>query len=245
MRAASCRDSTQLRDMSKCTIDETRYKTFLHAASACPKRICVQEMNKMTPDSPPFMARLYQVALDKLFVQRLAERSGRALNNDTGGLEGGDLGVGVTLSSADNSTSVAHSPARRRRDTGDEADNGLVGGVVLLEEVGSVLLGSSTNLSNHDDTVCLAVLEEDLQAVDEVGSGEGVTADTDNERLTKAGLGSLVDSLVGEGSGAGDDTDATALVDEARHDADLALALGTVSAGGILLLFLGLCVRGR
>lgn len=191
----------------------------------------------MAPDSPSFMARLYQVALDELFVQRLAERSGRALDNDTSGLQGGDLGVGVTLSSADNGTGVAHPPARRRRDTGNEADNGLVGRVVLLEEVGSVLLGSSTNLSNHDDAVCLAVLEEDLQAVDEVGSGEGVTADADNERLTKAGLGSLVDGLVGEGSGAGDDADATALVDEARHDADLALALGMVSAECILFLW--------
>jgi hypothetical protein len=172
-----------------------------------------------------FQARLYQVALDELIVQRLAERRGRALNNNTSSLQGGDLGVGVTLSSADNGTGVAHSPAGRRRDTSDEADNGLVGGVVLLEEVGGVLLSGSTNLADHDNTVCLGVLEEDLQAVDEVGAGEGVTADTDDERLAKAGLGGLVDGLVGEGSGAGDDTDATALVDEARHDADLALAL--------------------
>lgn len=191
----------------------------------------LETLNRSTRFPYSFRRKLYQVALDELIVQRLAERSRRALNNNTSGLESGDLRVGVTLSSADNSTSVTHSPAGGRRDTGDEADNGLVGGVVLLQELGGVLLSGTTNLSDHDDTICLAVLEEDLQAVDEVGSREGVTADTDDERLTKAGLGGLVDSLVGEGSGTGDDTDATALVDEARHDTDLALALGIMLVG--------------
>ena len=122
-------------------------------------------------------------------------------------------------------TSVTHTSARRSRDTGDEGDNGLVGSVVLLEEVGGVLLGGTTDLANHDDTVSLAVLEEDLEAVDEVGTREGVTTNTNDERLTKTGLGGLVDGLVGESTGTGDDTDATTLVDEARHDTDLALSL--------------------
>jgi hypothetical protein len=175
------------------------------------------------------VSELYQVAPDELVVQGLAELGGRALDNDTSSLESGDLRVGVTLSTADDGTSVTHAPARGRGDTGDEADDGLVGRVVLLEEVGGVLLSGTTNLTNHDDTVSLLVLKEDLQAVDEVGAGEGVTTDTDDKRLAEAGLGGLVDGLVGEGSGAGDDTDAAALVDEAGHDADLALALWIVS----------------
>src|SRR5690242_5983234 len=203
---------------------------FMQQLQSAPTEYALETLNRSTQFSPRFNAELYQVALDELFVQRLAERSRRALNNDTSGLQSGDLGVGVTLSSADNGTSVTHSPAWGRGDTGNEADNGLVGSVVLLQEVGSVLLSSSTNLSDHDDTVCLAVLEEDLQAIDEVGSGEGVTTDTNNKRLTEASLGGLVDSLVGEGSGTGDDTDATALVDETGHDTDLALALGIVLA---------------
>ena len=88
-----------------------------------------------------------------------------------------------------------------------------------------ILLGATTDFANHDDTVSLPVLEEDLQAVDEVGSREGIATDTDDERLTKAGLGGLVDGFVGEGSGTGDNTDAAALVDEAGHDTDLALSL--------------------
>jgi len=120
---------------------------------------------------------------------------------------------------------VTHSSSRRSRDTSDEADDGLVGSVVLLEEVCSILLGGTTNLTNHDDAVRLGVFEEDLEAVDEVCAGEGVTTDTDNERLTETGLGGLVDGLVGESTRTGDDTDATALVDETWHDTDFALAL--------------------
>jgi len=120
---------------------------------------------------------------------------------------------------------VTHSSTGRSRDTSDEADNGLttVDSVGLLEELGGVLLGRTTNLTNHDDTVGVGVLSEDLEAVDEVGTGEGVTANSDNERLTKTGLGGLVDGLVSESTGTRDDTDAAALVDEARHDTNLAL----------------------
>jgi hypothetical protein len=175
---------------------------------------------------------LYQVTLDELVVEGLSKRSRRALDNDTSSLKGSDLGVSVTLSTTDNSTSVSHSPTRRRRDTSDEADNGLVGGVVLLQEVCGVLLSRATDLANHDDAVRLLILQEDLQTVNEVGSGEGVTANADDERLTKAGLGGLVDGFVGEGSRAGDDTDAAALVDEAWHDSDFALALKVCQIGG-------------
>jgi hypothetical protein len=169
---------------------------------------------------------LYQIALDKLVVQSRSKLGRGALDGDTGGLERGDLGVGITLTTANNGTSVTHSPAWWGRDTGDEADNRLVGRVVLLQEVGGVLLSGTTNLTNHNDTVSLFILEEDFQAVDEVGSGEGVTTNANNERLTKAGLGGLVDSFVGKSTGARDDTNAAALVDESRHDTNLALTLG-------------------
>jgi len=122
-------------------------------------------------------------------------------------------------------TCVTHSPAWRRRDTSNEADNWLASSVVLLQEVGSILLGRTTNLTNHDDSVRLFVLEENLQAVDEVGSREGITADSDDERLSKTGLSGLVDGFVGESTGTRNNADATALVDEARHDTDLTLTL--------------------
>lgn len=169
---------------------------------------------------------LKHVPPDKLLSEGLAERRRAALNNDAGRLECGDFAVRTTLAAGNNGTGVAHTPTGRRGDTGDERDNGLLLLLVgLAEEVRGVLLGGTTNLTDHDDTVGLGVLEEDLEAVDEVGAAEGVTADTDDERLTETSLGGLVDGLVGEGTGTGDDTDATALVDETGHDTDLALTL--------------------
>ena len=168
---------------------------------------------------------LDKIPLDELGKQSLTQSSRAALDNHTGILEGGDLGVGITLATADDGTGVTHAAAGGRADTGDEADGGLVVLVVGLDELGSILLGATTNLTNHDDTLGLGVLEEDAEAVDEVGTGEGVTTNTNNERLTKTGLGGLVHSLVGQGTGTGDDTNATALVDEARHDTNLTLAL--------------------
>jgi hypothetical protein len=169
---------------------------------------------------------LKHVPPDKLLSEGLAERRRAALNNNTCRLERGDLAVRTTLAAGNDGTGVAHTPTGRSRDTGDERDNGLLLQLVgLTEEVRGILLGGTTDLTNHDDTVGLGVLEEDLEAVDEVGAAEGVTADTDDERLTETGLGGLVDGLVGEGTGTGDDTDATALVDETGHDTDLALTL--------------------
>jgi hypothetical protein len=197
-------------------------------AVAAQKTYARLTIRHLDPHSSHLQRSLYQVTLDELVVQGRSELSRRAFNNDAGSLKGVDLRVGVTLSTTDNGTSVTHSPARWGRNTGNEADYGLVGRVVLLEKVCGVLLGGTTNLSNHNDTVGLLILKEDFQAVDEVGSRERVSANTDDERLAKAGLGSLVHGLVGEGSGAGDDADTTALVDEARHNANLALSLQAV-----------------
>ena len=178
--------------------------------------------------------KLQEITANELVVESLAQASGGALDDDASTLESLDLGVGTALSARDNGTGVAHATARGSGDTGNEADNGLAvaNSVGLLEELGCVLFSRSTNLTNHDDTVRLGVLSEDLKAVDEVGAVERVTANTNDERLAEAGLGGLVDSLVGEGSGTRDDTDATALVDETRHDTDLALA-GSDDAGAV------------
>lgn len=173
----------------------------------------------------PFQTNLDKVTLDKLSKQGLAQSSGASLHDNTGILQSGNLRVGTTLTTADDGTSVTHTAARGSADTSDEADSRLVVLVVGLEELGGVLLGATTNLTNHDDTLGLGVLKEDTKAVNEVGTGEGVTTDTNDEGLTKTGLGGLVHSLVGQGTGTRDDTNATTLVDETRHDADLALTL--------------------
>lgn len=172
---------------------------------------------------------LEQVSLDKLVVKGLSESGGRRLDGNTSGLKSRDLGAGTTLTTGNDGSGVAHSSAGRSRDSGNEGADGLgdlSGLVVLLEEVGGLLLGGTSNLTDHDDTVGVLVLEEDLEAVDEVGAGEGVSSDSDNQRLAEADLGGLVDGLVGEGSGSGHNTDSAPLVDGRGHDTDLALAGG-------------------
>ena len=176
-------------------------------------------------DASKLTTILHKVALDKLGKKGLAKGSRAALDNDTSVGQSGDLGVGTTLTTADDGTGVTHAAAGGSGDTGNEGDGGLVVDVVGLEELGGILLGGTTDLTDHDDTVGLGVLEEDLEAVDEVGAGEGVTTDTDDEGLTETSEGGLVDGLVGQSTGTGDDTDTTALVDEAGHDTDLALTL--------------------
>ena len=55
-------------------------------------------------------------------------------------------------------------------------------------------------------TLGIGVVEEQLHDVDVLGAGEGVTADTDDERLAKANTGRLRDGLVGERARTRDDT---------------------------------------
>lgn len=158
-------------------------------------------------------------------MQGPAQVSRAPLDNYTGILKSGELRIRTALTTADDGTSVAHTAARGSTDASDEGDGGLVVLVVLLEELGGILLGTAANLTNEDDSVGLRVLKEDTEAVDEVGAREGVATNTNDERLAKAGLGSLIHGLIGQGSGTRHDTDTATLVDESRHDANLTLAL--------------------
>lgn len=122
-------------------------------------------------------------------------------------------------------TSVTHSPARWSRDTSDKADNRLAS-IILLQPLCSILLRTPTNLTNHDNPIRLRILHKHIQAINEVRAAEWITSNTHNEGLTKSSLRGLVHGFVRERAGSRHDADAAALVDEAGHDADLALAWG-------------------
>lgn len=49
--------------------------------------------------------------------------------------------------------------------------------IVLFQVLGRIFLGVASDLSNQDDALGLGVLQENLQAVDEVCSVEGIAAD--------------------------------------------------------------------
>mmetsp|Transcript_70039 Transcript_70039/g.200728 ORF Transcript_70039/g.200728 Transcript_70039/m.200728 type:complete len:230 (-) Transcript_70039:437-1126(-) len=142
---------------------------------------------------------------------------------DAGRLQRLDLVLGTALAACDDGARVAHASAWRRGDAGDEGDHRLVGLVVGLQPLGSVLLGASANLTDHDDTFCRRVVHEALEAIDEVGAVEGVAADADASRLAKAGLRRLVHRLICESARPAHDADLARHVDVPRHDAHLAL----------------------
>lgn len=104
---------------------------------------------------------------------------------------------------------MSHSTTGRSGLSSDEADDGLGRSpslVVLLEELGRVLLHRSTDLTNDDDTLSSRVVEQDSEGVDVGGSGERVSSDTNDERLTETDVGGLGDSLVVERSRSRDDS---------------------------------------
>ena len=60
--------------------------------------------------------------------------------------------------------------------------------------------GVATDFTDHDDLFAFRVVLEQLQAVDEVGAVDGVTADTDTGALAQAALRGLVNRFVGQGA---------------------------------------------
>merc|ERR1712048_1302726 len=91
-------------------------------------------------------------------------------NNNIGLFESFNLGSGGTLSSTDDGTSVTHSSAGWS--------------------------SHSTNLSNHDNTLSVWIIDEQFQAVNKVCSIERITSDTNTESLTQSHCTGLVNSLV-------------------------------------------------
>lgn len=122
-----------------------------------------------------------------------ADLAGRVDDLGAGSLERGDLVRSGSLSSRDDGSGVSHAAARGSGTSGDEGGDGLgVRALVVLGQVsGGLLLHRSTDLSDQNDTLSLGVLEEDLDDVNVLGAGEGVTTDTDGERLAEAGEGGL------------------------------------------------------
>lgn len=94
--------------------------------------------------------------------------------------------------------------------------------VMLREPLSSLLLSFTTDLTNHNDTFGLGIIDELGEHIDEVGAVERITANADNGRLAKVVLGGLVDGFVSESTRARDDTNLSLLMNVTRHDTNLA-----------------------
>ena len=125
---------------------------------------------------------------------------------------------------------MTHALARRRRHAGDVGHHRLAD--MLTDEGGRGFLVAAADLAHHDDAFGLRILFEQLQHVDEVHAAHRIAADADASALAQAVVGGLKYRLVGQRAGARHDAHPALLVDEARHDADLAFARGD-DAGAI------------
>lgn len=99
---------------------------------------------------------------------------------DAGSLECCDLLGGSTLTSSNDGTSVAHTAAWRSSLSSNEADNRKVAVVVSTEPLSSLFFSLTTDLTDHDDTFSLGVVNELAEHINEVGTIERITTNTDN-----------------------------------------------------------------
>ena len=115
---------------------------------------------------------------------------------------------------------MAHALARRCGHTSDVSHNRLAD---KARDVGcSGLFVAAANFADHDDAFGLRVTLKQLDDIDEAHAAHRIAADANAGALAQTILGGLVHGLVSEGARTRHDADATLLVNEARHDADLA-----------------------
>ena len=153
---------------------------------------------------------------------RLAE-IGRRLHGARAGLvERAVLVRRGALAARDDGARMAHAFAGRRGHAGDVRDDRL--GDVLADEIRGGFFIGAADLADHDDAFGLRIALKELQHVDEVHAAHRIAADADAGALAEALVSRLEHGLVGQRARARHDADAALLVDEARHDADLAFA---------------------
>eukprot|EP00049_Salpingoeca_infusionum_P012206 m.221069 g.221069 ORF g.221069 m.221069 type:complete len:322 (-) comp15124_c2_seq5:246-1211(-) len=165
------------------------------------------------------------VALQSLYHE-LSHACWTAGNDDTCIFECGNLFLCATLATSNNGTGMAHTTAWWGSNTRDEANNRLAvwSRVVLLQESGCLFFGRATDLTNHDDTFSVWVLEELGEAINKVSTVEWVTANTNTKGLSKTSGSGLTDSLISKGTRTRHNTNVALLMNMTWHNTDLALS---------------------
>src|SRR5262245_55616044 len=117
---------------------------------------------------------------------------------------------------------MTHALARWRGDTRDVYDHRLAH--VFGDVVGRGFLIRAADLADEDDAFGLRIGFEERERVDEIHAAYGIATDADTGGLAETVTRGLVHGLVGERAGTRHDAGTSGLVNEARHDPDLALA---------------------
>src|SRR5262249_48166507 len=150
----------------------------------------------------------------------------RRRNRDARRAHGFDLVGGGAFAAGDDRARMAHTPSRRSGHAGDETNHRLLAPALgfQFQEIGRRFFRRAADLADHDHRLRLGIAEEQLEDIDDLGAFDRIAADPDASRLPEARHRRLVHGFVGERARSRNDADAAALMDVARHDADLALA---------------------
>jgi len=108
--------------------------------------------------------------------------------------------------------------------TCNKSCNWLIVFVILLNPISSLLLGLASNFTNHHYALGFRVFNKTFQNIDEIGSVERITANTNNGGLSQTKGTSLIDSLVSKSTRSTNDTNLSLSVNVSWNDSNLALA---------------------
>ena len=104
---------------------------------------------------------------------------------DSSGLKSSDLVSSATLSSSNDSTSVAHTSSWGSCLSGNEADDGQLTVVMGTKPLSGFFFGLTSDFTDHDNTFGLGIVNELCKNIDEVSSVERITTDSDNCALSE------------------------------------------------------------
>ena len=184
---------------------------------------------------PLFTSAGVALVVESLFLEefdhRLADVGDGIRDGDACCVEGCNLVRCCALAAGDDRACMTHALARRRLTAGNERRDRLIL-QILLDPLCGFLLCRAADLTDDEDGVGVGVVLEELERIDEVCALDGVAADADGGRLTDARIRELECRLIGEGSGARDESDVAGLADRAGRDAELGL-LGGEKTGAV------------
>src|SRR6266478_5195126 len=123
-----------------------------------------------------------------------AEVRGRFHGADAGGGHRGVFVLGGALAAADDRAGVAHAASRGSGLAGDEANDGLL--YAGLDPLRGALFGVAADFADQNDGVCVRILVEKLDGVEERRADDRIPTDADARGLADAELRQLMDGFV-------------------------------------------------